>query len=49
LPDWFAQTGHKLSLWDMFGLVLAYVVAVREASWMAENIKRRFPELEETL
>lgn len=48
LPAWIAQTGHRLSLWDMFGLVLAYVIAVREASWMANKIKGRFPELEET-
>jgi len=48
LPGWIAQTGHRLSLWDMFGLVLAYVIAVREASWMANKIKGRFPELEET-
>jgi hypothetical protein len=48
LPAWFAETGHGLTWWDLFGLVLAYVVAVREASWMAEKIKRRFSELEET-
>jgi len=48
LPAWIAQTGHRLSLWDMFGLVLAYVIAFREASWMANKIKGRFPELEET-
>jgi hypothetical protein len=47
LPAWFAQT-DRLSMWDLFGLLLAYVVAVREASWMANNIRRRFPELEET-
>jgi hypothetical protein len=48
LPDWIAQRGRRLSVWDMFGLVIAYVVAVREASWMAQKIKLRFPELEET-
>lgn len=48
LPSWFAQTGHRLSLWDLIGLALAYVVAVREASWMAKRIKSRFPELDES-
>lgn len=48
LPAWIAQRGRRLSLWDMFGVVIAYVVAVREASWLAQKIKHRFPELDET-
>ncbi len=49
LPSWLTHEGSKMSLWDLFGILLAYVVAVREATWMATRIKRRFPELEESV
>lgn len=45
LPAWATQEG-KVPLWVLCGIVLAYWVAVREASWMAERIKRRFRELD---
>lgn len=45
LPAWATQ-GRRLPLWDLCGIVLAYWVAIREASWMADRIKRRFRETE---
>ena len=48
LPASIAQRGSRLSLWDLFGLMIAYVVAIREAAWMANKIKDQFPELKET-
>jgi hypothetical protein len=47
LPAWIGQRGRRLSLWDMFGLVLAYVVAVREALWMSDKIKHQFQEIDD--
>jgi hypothetical protein len=49
LPDWFAARGRRLSLWDFCGILLTYLVAVREATWMAKQIKKRFPELRQPL
>jgi hypothetical protein len=49
LPAWFATRGRRLSLWDYCGILLTYFVAVREAMWMARQIKKRFPELQEPL
>jgi hypothetical protein len=46
LPAWAIQEGRRGSFWDICGILLAYWVAVREASWMAERIKRRFREIE---
>jgi len=46
LPDWLTEEGRRMSLWDYFGLILFYVIAVREARWMAAKIKRQFPDLE---
>ncbi|HMG87393.1 MAG TPA: hypothetical protein VK574_16795 [Terracidiphilus sp.] len=45
LPGWLTQEGRRMSLWDYFGIILFYVIAVREARWMAAKINRRFPEL----
>jgi hypothetical protein len=45
LPAWVTE-GRRLPLWDLCGLLLAYWAAIREASWMADKIKRRFPEPE---
>jgi hypothetical protein len=45
LPAWATQ-GQRLPLWDLCGIVLAYVFAKREASWMADRIKRRIKELD---
>lgn len=39
LPAWAAQRGSRLSLWDICGITLAYLAAIKEASWMAERIK----------
>lgn len=44
LPPWATQEGRRMSLWDLCGILLAYWAAVREASWMAEKIKRHFIE-----
>jgi hypothetical protein len=49
LPEWVTHQSRRGSIWDLCGLVLAYFVAVREASWMAARIKRRCPELDESL
>jgi hypothetical protein len=49
LPAWFTTRGRRLSLWDYCGILLTYLVAVREAMWMSEQIKKRFPELREPL
>jgi hypothetical protein len=48
LPTWVTYEGRKGSLWDYCGLLLAYVMAVREASWMAARIKRRFRSSEDS-
>ncbi len=48
LPKWATQEGRRISLWDTGGIVLVYVVAIREASWMANKIKSKFPELEDS-
>ncbi len=47
LPSWATQ-GPRLPLWDLFGIILFYLVAVKEASWMAAKIKSKFPELEDS-
>lgn len=47
LPGWMTQEGRRMSLWDYFGIILFYVIAVREAKWMADRIKRQVREFEE--
>jgi len=47
LPEWITHEYHRGSYWDLCGLFLASLVAVKEASWMAARIKRKFPELED--
>jgi len=47
LPSWATYESRRLSLWDLCGVMLAYWAAVKEASWMAERIKRRFGETED--
>ena len=49
LPAWFATRGRRLSPWDYCGILLTYFVAIREAKWMAKQIKKRFPDLHEPL
>jgi hypothetical protein len=49
LPEWVTHESRRGSIWDLCGLLLAYYIAVREASWMATRIKRRFPELEDPI
>lgn len=49
-PSW--ATGRairNLSLWEVAGIIVVYVIAVREATWMAKKIKQRFPEINEPL
>jgi hypothetical protein len=47
LPGWMTQEGRRMSLWDYVGILLFYVIAVKEAGWMAGRIKSHFPELED--
>lgn len=47
LPAWATYEGRRMSLWDLCGVLLAYWAAVKEASWMAEKIKRHFPTSED--
>ncbi len=47
LPVWVTYRGRRLSLWDYCGIVLVYLAAVKEASWMANKIKARFGEQED--
>jgi di/tricarboxylate transporter len=49
LPGWVTQEGRRMSLWDYLGIILVYVIAVKEAKWMAARIKRQFPELEDSV
>lgn len=49
LPNWLTQEGRRMSLWDYFGVILFYIVAVREAKWMAARIKRKFSEVEDSV
>jgi hypothetical protein len=50
LPDWAnARVIRNLSLWEFGGILLVYFVAIREATWMAKKIKRKFPEIKEPL
>ena len=46
LPGWMTQEGRRMSLWDYFGIILFYVIAVREAKWMAAKIKLQLSEFE---
>jgi hypothetical protein len=50
LPNWATERAiRNLSLWEVAGIILVYVIAVREATWMAKKIKQQFPEIEEPL
>jgi len=49
LPSWATERARNLSLWDVAGIIVLYVIAVREATWMAKKIKQQFPEIEEPL
>ena len=50
LPSWATARGiRNLSLWEVGGIIAVYVVALREATWMARKIKQRFPEIKEPL
>jgi hypothetical protein len=44
LPGWATHEGRRMSLWDLLGIVLVYLVAINEASWMAAKIKQRLGE-----
>lgn len=41
LPVWMTMEGRRMSLWDLFGIVLFYFVAVKEAVWMSTRIKQQ--------
>ena len=49
LPEWITHEYHRGSYWDLCGLFLAALVAVKEASWMADRIKRKLPELGDSM
>jgi len=50
LPTWANERAiRNLSLWEVAGIIAVYVIAVREAKWMAKKIKQRFPEIDEPL
>jgi hypothetical protein len=50
LPSWAtARAVRNLSLWEVGGIIVVYIVAIREATWMAKKIKQRFPEIKEPL
>jgi len=50
LPSWArGRAIRNLSLWEVAGIVVVYVIALREATWMAKKIKQRFPEIKEPL
>ena len=50
LPTWANERAiRNLSLWEVAGIIVVYVIAVREATWMAKKIKQRFPETDEPL
>jgi hypothetical protein len=50
LPNWATVKAiRNLSLWEFGGIIAVYVVAVKEATWMAKKIKQRFPEIKEPL
>jgi hypothetical protein len=50
LPSWAtARAIRNLSLWEVGGVIVVYVVAIREAAWMAKKIKQRFPDIREPL
>jgi hypothetical protein len=44
LPTWATHEGRRMSLWDFFGIVLFYFIAVKEAVWMAARIKQHLGE-----
>jgi hypothetical protein len=48
LPAWATQEGRRMSLWDLCGILLVYFAGIKEASWMATKIKRRFRETEDS-
>jgi hypothetical protein len=50
LPSWATEKAiRNLSLWEFGGIIVVYIIAVREATWMAKKIKQRFPEIKEPL
>jgi hypothetical protein len=50
LPSWATVKAiRNLSLWEFGGIIVVYIIAVREATWMAKKIKLRFPEIKEPL
>ena len=50
LPTWANERAiRNLSLWEVAGIIVVYLIAVREATWMAKRIKQQFPEIDEPL
>lgn len=50
LPGWANTKAYRnLSLWQVGGALVAYYIAIKEATWMAKRIKQKFPDLKEPL
>jgi hypothetical protein len=50
LPSWAnTKAVRNLSLWDLGGIIVVYLIAIKEATWMAKKLKKRFPEIREPL
>jgi hypothetical protein len=50
LPTWANERAiRNLSLWEVAGIIAVYVIALKEARWMAKKIKQQFPEIDEPL
>jgi len=50
LPSWTtAKAIRNLSFWEFGGIIAVYIIAIREATWMAKKLKQRFPEIKEPL
>jgi hypothetical protein len=47
LPSWVTSEGRKGSLWDLFGWLVLIGAGIRQGSWMAGKIKKRFAESED--
>ncbi len=43
LPQWATEV-HRVSLWEVCGVVFFWLAGTREGIWLSGKIKRRFPE-----
>lgn len=47
LPHWIAAEGHRLSLWEICGIVVVWFAGTREGIWLAKKIRLRVAKNEE--